>query len=40
MKLPGGDRAIVDIAKVRDNCLNPAHHADGIRLASSPLLSD
>ncbi len=25
MKLPGGDRAIVDIAKLRDYCLNPAH---------------
>jgi hypothetical protein len=25
MKLPSGDRAIVDIAKVRDYCLNPAH---------------
>jgi hypothetical protein len=25
MKLPGGDRAIVDIAKLRDYCLNSAH---------------
>ncbi len=25
MKLPGGDRAIVDIAKLHDYCLNPAH---------------
>jgi hypothetical protein len=25
MKLPGGQRAIVDIAKLRDYCLNPAH---------------
>ena len=25
MKLPGCDRAIVDIAKVRDYCLNPTH---------------
>jgi hypothetical protein len=25
MKLPGGNRAIVDIAKLRDYCLNPAH---------------
>jgi hypothetical protein len=25
MKLPGGERAIVDIAKLRDYCLNPAH---------------
>lgn len=25
MKLPGGDRAVVDIAKLRDYCLNPAH---------------
>ena len=25
MKLPGGDRAIVDIAKLRDYCLNPSH---------------
>ncbi len=25
MKLPGGDRAIVDIAKLRNYCLNPAH---------------
>jgi hypothetical protein len=25
MKLPGGDRATVDIAKLRDYCLNPAH---------------
>lgn len=25
MKLPGGESAIVDIAKLRDYCLNPAH---------------
>ena len=25
MKLPGGERAIVDISKLRDYCLNPAH---------------
>jgi len=25
VKLPGGDRAIVDIAKLRDYCLNPGH---------------
>jgi len=25
MKLPGGERAIVDIAKLRDYCLNPGH---------------
>jgi hypothetical protein len=25
MKLPGGDRAIVDLAKLRDYCLNPSH---------------
>lgn len=25
MKLPGGERAIVDIARVRDYCLNPTH---------------
>jgi hypothetical protein len=25
MKLPGGEQAIVDIAKLRDYCLNPAH---------------
>jgi hypothetical protein len=25
MKLPGGERAIVDIAKLRDYCLSPAH---------------
>ena len=25
MRLPGGDRAIVDIAKLRDYCLNPTH---------------
>jgi hypothetical protein len=25
MKLPGGDRAIVDIAKLRDYCPNPSH---------------
>lgn len=25
MKLPGGERAIVDIVKLRDYCLNPAH---------------
>jgi hypothetical protein len=25
MKLPGGERAIVDIAKLHDYCLNPAH---------------
>ena len=25
MKLPNGDRAIVDIAKLRDYCLNPEH---------------
>lgn len=25
MKLPGGARAIMDIAKLRDYCLNPAH---------------
>jgi hypothetical protein len=25
MKLPSGDRAVVDIAKLRDYCLNPEH---------------
>src|SRR5688500_18549548 len=25
MKLPGGEHAIVDIAKLRDYCLNPDH---------------
>ncbi|MCI0638013.1 MAG: hypothetical protein L0Y72_15325 [Gemmataceae bacterium] len=25
MKLPNGDRAVVDIAKLRDYCLNPDH---------------
>jgi hypothetical protein len=25
MKLPAGDRAIVDISKVRDYCLSPSH---------------
>jgi hypothetical protein len=25
MKLPGGEHATVDIAKLRDYCLNPAH---------------
>ena len=25
MKLPNGDRAIVDIAKLRDYCLNAGH---------------
>src|SRR5260370_23519472 len=25
MNLPGGESAIVDIAKLRDYCLNPAH---------------
>jgi len=25
MKLPGGEYALVDIAKLRDYCLNPAH---------------
>ena len=25
MKLPGGERAFVDIAKLRDYCLSPAH---------------
>jgi hypothetical protein len=25
MKLPAGERAIVDIAKLRDYCLDPAH---------------
>lgn len=25
MKLPNGDRAIVEIIKLRDYCLNPAH---------------
>jgi hypothetical protein len=25
MKLPKGDAAIVDIAKIRDYCLNPSH---------------
>ena len=25
MNLPGGDRAIVDVVKLRDYCLNPAH---------------
>lgn len=25
MKLPGGARAVVDIAKLRDYCLNPLH---------------
>jgi hypothetical protein len=25
MRLPAGDRAIVDIAKLRDYCLNPSH---------------
>ena len=26
MKLPNGDRAIVEIAKLRDYCLDPQHH--------------
>jgi hypothetical protein len=25
MKLPGGENAVVDIAKLRDYCLNPLH---------------
>jgi hypothetical protein len=25
MKLPGGERAVVEIAKLRDYCLNPSH---------------
>ena len=25
MNLPGGERAIVDVVKLRDYCLNPAH---------------
>jgi len=25
MKLPGGERANVDVAKLRDYCLNPTH---------------
>jgi hypothetical protein len=25
MKLPGGDKAIIEIAKLRDYCLNPDH---------------
>ncbi len=25
MKLPNGDRAVVDLAKLRDYCLNPDH---------------
>jgi hypothetical protein len=25
MKLPGGERAVVDIAKLQDYCLNPDH---------------
>ncbi len=25
MKLPNGGRAVVEIAKLRDYCLNPAH---------------
>jgi hypothetical protein len=25
MKLPGGEHAVVDIAKLRDYCLNPSH---------------
>jgi hypothetical protein len=25
MKLPGGDNAIIEIAKIRDYCLNPEH---------------
>jgi hypothetical protein len=25
MKLPGGERAVADIAKLRDYCLNPSH---------------
>jgi hypothetical protein len=25
MKMPGGDGAIVDIAKLRDHCLSPVH---------------
>ena len=25
MKLPGGERAIVDVAKLREYCLNPGH---------------
>jgi hypothetical protein len=25
MKLPGGERAVVEIVKLRDYCLNPAH---------------
>ena len=29
MKLPGGDNAIVDIAKLRDYCLDPQHPRGG-----------
>ena len=29
MKLPNGHRAIVDIAKLRDYCLNPEHPVGG-----------
>jgi hypothetical protein len=25
MRLPNGERAVVDLAKLRDYCLNPAH---------------
>jgi hypothetical protein len=26
MKLPNADRAVVDVAKLREYCLNPEHH--------------
>jgi hypothetical protein len=32
MQLPGGARAIVDVAKLRDYCLDP-HHPRGRRVA-------
>src|SRR5579863_7959177 len=39
MKLPGGDQAIVDIAKLRDYCLSPGHARGVTRLVYSlPLL--
>ena len=40
MKLPAGERAIVDIAKLATTASIRLTHADGIKLASSRPLSD
>ncbi len=36
MRMPGADKAVVDIAKLRDYCLNPLHPRGRLRPAFLP----